>query len=283
MVCLIAGGAGFIGVNLARSLLADGHKVLAVDNFVRGDRALLADLLSDPGFRFVEADLATEQGCDLALSAADDWGGVRTVWHLAANSDIPAGVADPKVDLRDTFLTTFELLRAMRKASCGRLVFASSSAIYGDHGETELHEAIGPLLPISNYGAMKLASEAAISASAEAWLDQAVVLRFPNVVEELVAAMRLADEAAGKGVSLYNVGPADEGVTVRWIAEQTVARVAPAARIEFGEGSKGWVGDVPRFRYSIAKVRDALGWTPHLGSQRSIQRAIDDIARQEGV
>jgi UDP-glucose 4-epimerase len=321
MVCLIAGGAGFIGVNLARSLLADGHKVLAVDNFIRGDRALLTDLLSDPAFRFVEADLATEQGCELALSAAGDWGRVRTVWHLAANSDIPAGVADPQVDLRDTFLTTFELLRAMHKAGCGRLVFASSSAIYGDHGETELHEAIGPLLPISNYGAMKLASEAAISASAEAWLDQAVVLRFPNVVgapathgvlldfirrlmdepsvlrvlgdgtqrkpylhvEELVAAMRLADDRAGKGVSLYNVGPADEGVTVRWIAEQTVARVAPTARIEFGEGSKGWVGDVPRFRYSIAKVRDALGWTPHLGSQRAIQRAIDDIARQEGV
>jgi UDP-glucose 4-epimerase len=102
-------------------------------------------------------------------------------------------------------------------------------------------------------------------------------------VEELVAAMRLADDRAGKGVGLYNVGPADEGVTVRWIAEQTVARVAPTARIEFGEGSKGWVGDVPRFRYSIAKVRDALGWTPHLGSQRAIQRAIDDIARQEGV
>ena len=60
--------------------------------------------------------------------------------------------------------------------------FASSSAIYGDFGETKIHEAIGPLLPISNYGAMKLASEAQIAAAAESLLEQVNIFRFPNVV-----------------------------------------------------------------------------------------------------
>jgi UDP-glucose 4-epimerase len=175
------------------------------------------------------------------------------------------------------------------------------------------------LLPISNYGAMKLASEAAASAAGESFLKQVVLLRFPNVVgtpathgvildfirrlreephllrvlgdgtqrkpylhvAELVEALRFADIHAGPGVSTFNIGPADEGVTVRWIAEQTVARVSPGAGLLFEEGSRGWVGDVPRFRYSIERLR-ALGWAPKLSSAEAILRAIDDIARQEG-
>jgi UDP-glucose 4-epimerase len=83
---------------------------------------------------------------------------------MVANSDIGAGVADPNVDLRDTFLTTFNLLQAMREAGIGKIAFASTSAVYGVH-DAVLEENTGPLFPISNYGAMKLASEALISAA----------------------------------------------------------------------------------------------------------------------
>jgi len=319
MVCIVAGGAGFIGVNLVRSLLDNGATVVVADNFARGDRSHLTRFDADRGFHLIEADLSRPGDCGRAFAFAKQWGQVDTVWHLAANSDIPAGCADPEVDLRDTFLTTFEILRQMKATGAGRLVFASSSAIYGDLGDVELHEDIGPLLPISNYGAMKLASEALASAAAESFLSQVILLRFPNVVgapathgvildfvrrlrqepevlrvlgdgtqrkpylhvDELVDAMRLVDAKAGPGASTYNIGPADEGVTVRWIAEQVIARVQPNARIEFGDGPRGWVGDVARFRYSIARLR-GLGWRPALGSERALARAIDDIARQEG-
>jgi len=319
MAHLVTGGAGFVGANLIGRLLASGAAVVAADNFVRGARANLASLANEPGLRVVEADLATAEGCAEAFAAAADLGPIEAVWHLAANSDIPAGVADPGVDLRDTFLTTFETVRAMRAAGVKRLLFASSSAIYGDLGDAELCEESGPLHPISYYGAMKLASEALASAAAEDFLDQALILRFPNVVGvpsthgvildfirrlrtepevlrvlgdgtqrkpylhagELIDAMLLAQRVAPAGVQAYNIGPADAGVTVDEIARRVVAKVSPAARIEFGDEPRGWVGDVPRFRYSTARLA-ALGWTPRLTSAQAIGLAIEEIARQEG-
>ena len=320
MAILVPGGAGFIGVNLIERLLGQGETVVAIDNFVRGEARNLDRFAGNAAFRLIEADLADADDCERAFEEAIGFAPIEEVWHLAANSDIPAGVEDPRIDLKDTFLTTFQILRQMRRTRIGRLFFSSTSAVYGDHGDRELTEDTGPLLPISNYGAMKLASEAQASAAAEAHLDRALVFRFPNVVgapathgvildfirrlkqepevlrvlgdgtqqkpylhvSELIDAMLLAKAAAGPGVQVFNIGPIDAGVTVRWIAEQVVARVSPRARIEFGQGSKGWVGDVSRFRYSTSRIQ-ALGWRPAFGSQEALARAIDEIASQEGV
>jgi UDP-glucose 4-epimerase len=319
LAILVSGGAGFIGVNLIERLLGQGETVVAIDNFVRGQARNL-ERFAGPAFRLIEADLARAPDCERAFGEALDFGAIDEVWHLAANSDIPAGVEDPRIDLRDTFLTTFEVLRQMRRCGIRRLHFSSTSAVYGDHGDKELTEDTGPLLPISNYGAMKLASEGQASAAAEAQLDQALIYRFPNVVgapathgvildfirrlkdepqvlrvlgdgtqckpymhvSELIDAMLTARAKAGRGVQVFNIGPIDAGVTVRWIAERVVERVSPGARIEFGQGSKGWVGDVSRFRYSTSRIQ-ALGWRPAFGSRDALTRAIDEIAAQEGV
>lgn len=315
----VSGGAGFIATNLIGKLLNEGRIVLAVDNFSRGATAYLKRF-ENPNLHVLEADLADRGQCSRAFEFAATLGGVDEVWHLAANSDIPAGVADTDVDLQDTFLTTAEILRCMKAHKIAKLYFASSSAIYGDLGDQPLHEAIGPLLPISNYGAMKLASEALISAAAESHLERACLFRFPNVVgvpathgvildfirklkitgnrlevlgngsqrkaylhvSDLVAAMLLIRSRADIPKLLpINIGPVDEGVYVRWIAEKVVKRVAPAANIEFGIGNRGWVGDVPKFQYSTAKIQ-AFGWKPTLSSEVALLRAIDEIARQEG-
>lgn len=240
---------------------------------------------------------------------------------MAANSDIPAGVENADVDLKDTFMTTAEILRCMKVSNIGKLFFASSSAIYGDLGDQPLHEEIGPLLPISNYGAMKLASEALISAAVESYLERACLFRFPNVVgipathgvildfvrklkkscchslevlgngsqrkaylhvSDLVSAMLLVrSQTDAPKIAPINIGPVDTGVYVHWIAEQVICRVAPNANIKFGTGNRGWVGDVPKFHYSTAKIQK-LGWRPKLGSEEAVLRAIDEIARQEG-
>jgi UDP-glucose 4-epimerase len=209
----------------------------------------------------------------------------------------------------------------MRRFGVPLLHFASTSAIYGDLGETVLHEAIGPLLPISNYGAMKLASEAQASAAAESFLERVNIFRFPNVVgvpathgvildfinklkedpsrlavlgngtqqkaylhvSDLISAMMtIVTRPSDTKVEVVNIGPVDEGVTVRWIAEQVVARVSPNAQIAYGTGNKGWVGDVPRFNYSTDRLR-SYGWSPTLGSAEAIRRAVDEIAQQQGA
>jgi UDP-glucose 4-epimerase len=101
-------------------------------------------------------------------------------------------------------------------------------------------------------------------------------------VSDLATAMLTirGRQVVGK-VNVVNIGPVDQGVTVRWIAEQVVARVSPRAVIEFGQGNKGWVGDVPRFNYSTDRLQ-SYGWSPALGSAAAITRAIDEIASQLG-
>jgi UDP-glucose 4-epimerase len=223
---------------------------------------------------------------------------------------------DAHVDLRDTFMTTFSILEAMKFFHVKCLNFASSSAIYGDLGDITLHESVGPLLPISNYGAMKLASEALISAAAESYLDKINIFRFPNVVglpathgvildfinklkhdesrldvlgdgtqqkaylhvSDLVDAMLLISKRSDlKKIEVINIGPVDDGITVDCIARQVVARINPAAKIFFGTGNKGWVGDVPKFKYSIARLQ-SYGWNPKMSSETAIQFAINQMA-----
>ena len=320
LVSIIAGGAGFIGVNLTCRLLLEGRIVVVIDNLSRGNFAYFEEYSNEGRLVLIEADLSVSDSVQLAFAKASALGIVDEVWHLAANSDIPAGIADISVDLKDTFATTVEILRCMKEYEVGSIYFASSSAIYGDLGDQPLHEDIGPLLPISNYGAMKLASEALISAAAENYLKRACMFRFPNVVGvpathgvilDLVRKLKSNGkslEVLGNGTQrkaylhvsdlltamLYmrsrndipktfpiNIGPVDEGVYVHWIAGRVVKRVAPKANIQFGSGNRGWVGDVPKFHYSTNRIQ-ALGWKPILGSEEAVLRAIEEIARQEG-
>lgn len=319
-VHLITGGAGFISVELTGRLLDAGRTVLCVDNLSRGKRELLEPYFARPGFHFEQADCADEGALTKAIERHHAADPITDAWHLAANSDIPAGVADPRVDLKDTFMTTFALLRVMKAFDIPNCRFASSSAIYGDLGQMKVGEDAGPLQPISNYGAMKLASEVQIRAAVEAFLPRADIFRFPNVigvpathgvildfvrrlkddpsrlvvlgdgtqkkpylhVKELVDAMLFIAGAATGRYNVFNIGPDDEGVTVTFIAETVRDVVAPGADIAYGSENRGWVGDVPRFAYSSDRLR-ALGWTPKFTSEAAIRTAAREIAGQEGA
>ena len=175
---LIVGGAGFIGSQLAKVLLSLDYQVTVVDNFSRGKSKYLEKYITNTRFKILNFNAADGSQCENAFLEAIKVSKVTEVWHLAANSDIPAGVLNPEIDLKDTFLTTFEILKAMNKFDVKVINFASSSAIYGDFGDEMIHESIGPLLPISNYGAMKLASEAQISAASEEFLERLIFFVF---------------------------------------------------------------------------------------------------------
>jgi UDP-glucose 4-epimerase len=317
---LVTGGAGFVATTLIARLLERGETVLAVDNMSRGSAANLGALQRNPRLKIVVADIADLPSFRAALRAHSRLGPITASWHLAANSDIPAGIANANVDLKDTFLTTFNTLQVMEEHGVREIFFASSSAIYGDLGDTVLTENVGPLFPISNYGAMKLASEALVTAAAEKFLARAILFRFPNVVgvpathgvlldfirrlkadrrqlqvlgdgtqqksylhvSDLVDAMLFVEQHSKARINAINIGPTDEGITVRRIAEETIAHLAPQATLKFGEGNKGWVGDVPRFAYSTARVQ-SLGWRPRLNSLGAIRRSIREIAAQEAA
>ena len=98
-------------------------------------------------------------------------------------------------------------------------------------------------------------------------------------VSELLDAMLMVAAAPGRGPRVFNIGPHDDGVEVRSIAESVVERISPGARIRYGTGPKGWTGDVPRFRYAIERIGE-VGWRPRLSSREAVARAIDEIATQ---
>ena len=304
----ITGAAGFVGSHLTDWYLSQGKRVVGLDDFSRGTRANLASALENDNFRLVEVDLAVPQ-------AEADWGldGVTELWHLAANSDIPAGTADPVIDRNATFLTTCHALELVQRFSIPKLCFASSSAVYGDL-RTTLHEDSGPLWPISNYGAMKLASEAAISAAVETAGFRAHIFRFPNVVgsrathgilydligrilrgatelevlgdgsqrkqylhvSDLLPAMLHISEHASEPRNCFHIGPSDDGITVSEIVDAIVAECAPGLPVRYSGGQRGWVGDVPHFRYSVARL-EALGWAASMTSQQAIERAVREV------
>ena len=176
---LVTGGAGFIGSHLCDSLHAEGHAITVMDNLILGVEENISHLKGRSDFNFVEADLLDID----RLRQLFDVSEFDMVFHLAANSDIQKGSKDPQLDYDLTFNTTFNVLQCMREFGVKKLFFASTSAIYGDTSD-RLHENYGPLQPVSNYGAGKLASAGFISAFRSAYNIQTWITRFPNVVGE---------------------------------------------------------------------------------------------------
>jgi UDP-glucose 4-epimerase len=311
----VTGVAGFIGSQLADSLLEAGEIVSGADDFSLGSPNHLERARRSSRFLFFERDLSGLEQTSECVKSASLWKSTPDIiWHLAANSDIPAGVEDASLDFKRTLQTTFAVIEAARVAGVKKIAFASTSAVYGEHDQV-LSEDLGPLLPISNYGATKLASEALLSAAAESILDNIWIFRFPNVVgprathgaiydfigrlaekpnslmvlgdgsqtkpylhvTELIDAMKYIVDHSHARRNVFNIGADGGGTNVAFIAQQVIARVRPGTPISYTGGPRGWVGDVPRFRYCTKRLA-RLGWKPRLSSDQAVIRAINEIA-----
>ena len=315
----VTGAAGFIGSQLVDSLLAAGDCVSGFDDFSLGRPVHLKTAAANPSFHLEKVDLITTHEAVASFrSAAKAAGTPDLIWHLAANSDIAAGVENPEIDFQRTLQTTYSVIEAARDLGVKKIAFSSTSAVYGERDDL-LTEDSGPLLPISNYGATKLASEAFLSAAAESFLDQVWIFRFPNVVgprathgaihdfverlasqppslrvlgdgsqtkpylhvSELINAMQFVVSQTNARRNVVNIGGTDAGTSVSFIAQSVISRVRPGTPIEYTGGDRGWVGDVPRFRYSTQRLRE-LGWQPVMNSNDAVVRAIDEIATERG-
>lgn len=305
MNILVTGGSGFIGSHLDDALIARGHKITVVDNLVLGRIENIQHLMANPNFKFVKADLLD---MDIMRTVFAE-GCFDMVYHLAANSDIQKGGKDPMVDYQLTFNTTFQILQLMKEFGIKKFFFASTSAIYGETYDV-LNEDYGPLKPVSNYGAGKLASEAFISAFSSTYGIQTWITRFPNVVGErfthgviydfikklrnnpeelevlgngeqckpyvyvkdLVEAILYVIDHASEKYNVFMIG-SDSRTKVKEIAAMVIEEMGLNAKIRYTGGDRGWVGDVPEFRYDLTKI-NKLGWTAPHNSNESVRLAI---------
>ena len=170
--CLVTGGAGFIGSHLAERLVALGHEVRVVDNLSTGNEANLADIADD--IEFLRGDLCEVDVCRRAVAGMD------VVFHVAALPSVPRSLKDPWASHAANVNATVRLLEACVEAKVGRVVYSSSSSVYGDTPVLPKTEAVEPL-PRSPYAASKLAGEQYVLAFARTGLIEGVALRYFNV------------------------------------------------------------------------------------------------------
>jgi len=306
----VTGGAGFVGSNLVGRLMARGGRVTVYDNLSLGRKEHLAPFAGNPGFRFIQADLLDMARVRRAMA------GVDCVWHLAANSDIGYGERYTDWDLKQGTLVTYNVLEAMRLRGVGELVFASSSAIFGDTGTTRIKETYGPLAPISFYGASKLACEGLITAFCHNYDMRACMYRFANIVGDNAThgviydfIQRLRKDPAklrilGDGKQrkpylyvkecvdgmLYGYEHARERVNVFNLGCAGSTSVDAIARIVIGEmglrgvkrcytgGTRGWKSDVPQVRFDVSKLAK-LGWKAQHTSDEACRVAARAILK----
>lgn len=308
MKIVVTGGAGFIGSHIVDRLLQDGHQVLSLDDFTLGTRKHFEHNLDNPKFKFEEIDVAKED----KLSKIFEEFGPECVFHLAANSDIGAGSYDAKVDLKNTFQTTLAVLESMRKNAVKKIIFASTSAIYGQT-RSAIDENSGPLMPQSNYGAAKLAAEGFIFAFSHVHNLKTWVFRFPNVcgprgthgvfinflrflkadptqitvaqdgkqakpyiyVTDLVDAIMLGWQKAQDQYNVFNIGNTPL-VSVNEILS-LILKEKGLKDVEINyTGGPAWPGDVATYIFDDSKIR-ALGYNPKFNSKEATEKAAHEL------
>ena len=173
---LVTGGAGFIGSHLVDCLTEKGNRITVFDNLSSGKIGFIENHLENPDFTLIKGDLLDHKAIERACKDID------LVFHVAANPDVRLGASDTKIHFDQNILATYNLLEAMRKNSVKKVAFTSTSTIYGEAHIMPTPENYGPLLPISLYGASKLACEALITSYSHTFDMQAWIFRFANIV-----------------------------------------------------------------------------------------------------
>ncbi|MCC7138522.1 MAG: SDR family oxidoreductase [Planctomycetes bacterium] len=303
MKVLVTGGAGFIGSHLVDRLVADGHRVVVLDNLATGRLENLA--AARPHLEFLEGDLRDRVAVERAVA------GCEVVWHQAALASVARSVENPREVTEVNVGGTLNLLVAARDAKVRRIVFASSSSVYGDTPELPKRESM-PLTPRSPYAASKAAGESYLSAFQAAYGLEAVSLRYFNVygprqsAKSLYAAAvpRFVEAAlAGLPATVYGDGLQTRDFTYVGDVVDALLRAATAPRAVEGPMNVGGgrrisildliravgaaagcsvpprheparVGDVRDSLADVARARERLGWEPATPIDRGIARVV---------
>jgi len=304
---LVLGGAGFIGQHLVERLVAENQSVVCIDknskNFIQ--HSLISNIQCDLNIDFQDV----MQELMFLINNRD-----TTVWHLAANSDIQKGMLDPQVEISDTFQSTVKMCQIAKNIQAKKIIFASSSAVYGFHKNKKLIEHKTELKPISFYGALKAASEFFLKSFGHANLIDILIFRFPNVigpkmthglifdlpkkinfttktvpilgsgqqkkpyihVSDLIDLMFAISKDFKNDFDIYNLGPNDDGIEIKDIVSLFLNKFFPDIKPVYESQDEGWVGDVPKVNLSINKIKSIF---PELNysSAKAVTKTLENL------
>jgi len=302
MKVFVTGGAGFIGSHIVDKLLERGDFVTVYDNLSTGNKEFIEHNFKNKNFKFIEGDLLDLNKLEKSIKGHD------FVFHIAANADVRGGIINTKVDLEQNIIATHNILDTMRKDGIRKIVFASSSVVYGEPTRFPTPEDYGPLAPISLYGSSKLACEGLITAFCHTFDMQSWIFRFGNVTGErythgvifdfvkkllqnskeleilgdgkqkktyiyvidLINAMFLALEKANETFNIFNLGN-DGWIEVTKVADIICKEMGlDNVKYRFTGGARGWKGDAPFVFLDITKIKK-LGWKPKISLEDSIR------------
>ena len=312
MKVLVTGGAGFIGSHLVDKLLNYGHRVRVIDNLSSGTKNNIGKWLNDPKLTFIEGDLLNRKDINQAVE------GCQVIYHMAANPEIRIKKAGPEDHFKQNITATYNLLEAIRRNQLHcTLIFASSSTVYGDADEIPTPVDYGPLIPISLYGASKLACEALISAYSYMYNFKAVIYRLANVIgsksnhgviydfiyklnenpntlevlgdgTQTKSYIHVSDcvegfikgEESEETLEIFNLG-SDDTVSVLEIAD-IVKNVTGNQDAEITltggvDGGRGWMGDVKVMLLDTEKLKKT-GWSPNYNSIQAVKLTAKTVA-----
>jgi nucleoside-diphosphate-sugar epimerase len=310
--CLVTGGAGFIGSSIVRALLHRGDKVRVLDNFFSGKRENLAEVASD--IELQEGDVRNEADLERALA------GVEVVFHQAAIPSVPRSLADPVSNHEAGATATLKLLLQAKKSGVRRVLYAASSAAYGDTPTLPKVETM-KASPLSPYAVSKLAGELYCQVFAGAYGLETVALRYFNVFgprqdpqsEYAAVIPRFITAAlAGKGVTIYGDGTQSRDFCFidNTVEANLGASTAPASAVSgrmvnvacgvattlnevvglLGEilGRRieityepSRVGDVKHSLADITEARNRLGYTASVSFVEGLRRTVSWYAEQQ--
>jgi UDP-glucose 4-epimerase len=308
---LVTGGAGFIGSYLSERLVQNGDNVTVLDNLSSGNMRNLENVEGRQSFHFIKGDLLNMGDIEESLR------GITKVYHLAANPEVRLGETDTKTHFQQNIVASYNLLESMRNKDVKRIIFTSTSAVYGDAKILPTSESYAPA-PISTYGASKLAAEALISSFCHTFGMSSVIFRFANVIggrsnhgvivdfikklkanpkeleilgdgtqaksylyiDDCIDGMLFSDKSE-TGAEVFNLGSEDK-VTVRELADaliQTLGMSDVEYKFTGGFQGRGWRGDVKFMQLSIDKIR-SLGWKPKYGSRDAIKNTVSELKKE---
>ena len=295
---LVTGGAGFIGSHLVDRLVKTNN-VTVIDNLSSGKK----EFVNEKAVLIKEDLLNFDKICEYFRDT-------DIVYHLAANPNVKIGSENTKIHLEQNIIVTYNVLEAMKKNNIKKIVFTSSSTVYGS-APMPTPESYGPLKPESLYGASKLACEALISSYCYTFDMQSWIFRFANIIgersthgviydfinklkrnpEELeilgngkqeksylhvkkcIDAMVFAVKNSDEDVNIFNIGSEDT-ISVIEIAKIVSEKMKLTPEFKFTGGKRGWRGDVPKMLLNIDKIKK-LGWKPQINSKDSVISTVD--------
>jgi UDP-glucose 4-epimerase len=307
---LITGGSGFIGSNLAGYFVSKGYDVTVFDNLSSGKVENITSNINRSNFNLIRGDVRDKEFINSSMK------GVEEVYHLAADPSVKDSATNPEGSFRINVDGTFNVLEAARKNDVKKIVFTSSSTVYGETKVLPTPED-HPEIPISNYAASKVADEVYISSYAFTYGIKGVVLRLANIfgppsmhgvmydfynklqadpskleilgdgkqsksylyISDCIDAITLASRKQRKIYDYFNVG-STEMTTVDEVARSMCSVLGIKPKFRYTGGKRGWTGDVVKMLLSSKKI-EKLGWKKKVSLKEGVKRYIEWLKTAE--